>query len=93
MNGSNTLYSSSSLLKNAQTWRASPSCEPAKQMGNGAFFILYSSRLYSHPLLTGISSRAARLRMHRSVKISILLQFFTGEPIRCAEPGSVLNFV
>src|SRR5882672_8771103 len=39
MNGSSTRYCSSSLLKNAQTWRASPSCEPAKEMG-GAFLFM-----------------------------------------------------
>src|SRR5580704_2692246 len=33
MNGNNTRYSSSSLLKNAQIWRVWPSCDPAKEMG------------------------------------------------------------
>src|SRR5712671_340958 len=39
MNGRSTRYCSSSLLKNAQTWRASPSCEPAREMG-GAFLFM-----------------------------------------------------
>jgi hypothetical protein len=33
MNGIKTRYSSSALLKKAQTWRTSPSWEPAKGMG------------------------------------------------------------
>src|ERR1700677_2736379 len=41
MNGSNTRYSSSSLLKNAHTWRTSPSWEPASEMGAVAFFMAY----------------------------------------------------
>src|SRR5712671_3144470 len=39
MNGSSTRYCSSSLLKKAQTWRASPSCEPAREIG-GAFLFM-----------------------------------------------------
>src|SRR5689334_16072888 len=33
MKGSRMRYSSSSLLKNAQTCRVSPSCEPASEIG------------------------------------------------------------
>jgi len=43
MNGSKTRYSSSSLLKNAQTWRAVSSWEPAKEIGGATFLILRSS--------------------------------------------------
>src|ERR1700719_833132 len=47
MNGNNTRYSSSSLLKNAQTWRGSPSCDPAKEMGAETFLIVVPPRLGS----------------------------------------------
>lgn len=39
MNGSVTWYSSSRLLKNAHTWRASLSCEPASEIVSGVFFM------------------------------------------------------
>src|SRR5438552_14119666 len=48
INGSNTRYASSSLLKNAQTWRVSPSWEPAKEIGATVFFMVYSSHLLHH---------------------------------------------
>src|SRR6266853_6479876 len=34
MNGSSTRYASSSLLKKAQTWRFSPSWDPANRIGS-----------------------------------------------------------
>src|SRR5690349_21302650 len=67
MNGSKTRYSSSSLLKNAQTWRLSPSCEPAKGIGIAPLFMFCLSRIdpsecgsvYGHDLMSGSTLLAA----------------------------------